>query len=156
MDPRESYGETRRQSSSQTSITPSQSSTPTSCQQTLITFHQIQCIVVPMLCCMSKWLSKVEVSQWGMFHETTELLSIGCLTRLIWTPRSKSVFNTKHQLADMLTKRNFTRDEWNHLLSLFNISHFSSTACTTAMATFFICSISAISALLAAPRISAW
>ena len=33
-----------------------------------------------------------------------------------------------------LTKGNFTRDEWNHLLSLFNISHFSSTACTAAMA----------------------
>ena len=36
--------------------------------------------------------------------------------------------DTKNQLADILTKGNFTRDEWNHLLSLFNISHFSSTA----------------------------
>ena len=36
---------------------------------------------------------------------------------------------TKNQLADILTKGNFTRDEWNHLLSLFNISHFSSTVC---------------------------
>ena len=35
--------------------------------------------------------------------------------------------DTKNQLADMLTKGNFTRDEWNHLLCLFNISHFSST-----------------------------
>ena len=34
--------------------------------------------------------------------------------------------DTKNQLADTLTKRNFTRDEWNHLLCLFNISHFSS------------------------------
>ena len=42
--------------------------------------------------------------------------------------------DTKNQLADILTKGNFTRDEWNHLLSLFNISHFSSTACITAMA----------------------
>ena len=42
--------------------------------------------------------------------------------------------DTKNQLADILTKGNFTRDEWNHLLTLFNISHFSSTACTTAMA----------------------
>ena len=41
---------------------------------------------------------------------------------------------TKNQLADILTKGNFTRDEWNHLLNLFNISHFSSTACTAAMA----------------------
>ena len=29
-------------------------------------------------------------------------------------------------LADILTKGNFTRGEWNHLLCLFNISHFSS------------------------------
>ena len=42
--------------------------------------------------------------------------------------------DTKNQLADILTKGNFTRDEWNHLLNLFNISHFNSTACTAAMA----------------------
>ena len=41
---------------------------------------------------------------------------------------------TKNRLADILTKGNFTRDEWNHLLSLFNISHFSSTVCSAAMA----------------------
>ena len=41
---------------------------------------------------------------------------------------------TKNQLADILTKGNFTRDEWNHLLTLFNISHFSSTASLAAMA----------------------
>ena len=33
--------------------------------------------------------------------------------------------DTKNQLADMLTKGNFTRDEWNHLVCLFNISHSS-------------------------------
>ena len=38
--------------------------------------------------------------------------------------------DTKHQLADMLTQGNFRRDEWNNLLHLFNISHFSSTCCT--------------------------
>ena len=42
--------------------------------------------------------------------------------------------DTKNQLADILTKGNFTRDEWNHLLCLFNISDFSSTACIAAMA----------------------
>ena len=42
--------------------------------------------------------------------------------------------DTKNQLADILTKGIFTRDEWNHLLSLFNISHFSSTVCSAAMA----------------------
>ena len=42
--------------------------------------------------------------------------------------------DTKNQLADILTKGNFTRDEWNHLLTLFKISHFSSTSCIAAMA----------------------
>ena len=37
--------------------------------------------------------------------------------------------DTKPQLADILTKCNFTRDEWNNLLHLFNISHFSSICC---------------------------
>ena len=30
--------------------------------------------------------------------------------------------DTKKQLADILTKGNFTRNEWNHLLCLFNIA----------------------------------
>ena len=34
--------------------------------------------------------------------------------------------DTKNQLADILTKGNFTRDKWTHLLCLFSISHFSS------------------------------
>ena len=42
--------------------------------------------------------------------------------------------DTKNQLADILTQGNFTRDEWNHLLCLFNISHFSSTVCSDTMA----------------------
>ena len=42
--------------------------------------------------------------------------------------------DTKNQLADILTKGNFTRDEWNHLWCLFNISHFSSTVCSDTMA----------------------
>ena len=37
--------------------------------------------------------------------------------------------DTKNPLADIITKESFTRDEWNHLLCLFNISHFSSTVC---------------------------
>ena len=43
--------------------------------------------------------------------------------------------DTKNQLlADILTKGSFTRDEWNHLLCLFNISHFSPTVSSAAMA----------------------
>ena len=41
--------------------------------------------------------------------------------------------DTKNQLADMLTKGNFTRDEWNHLLCLSNFSHSSSTDCSEVM-----------------------
>ena len=41
--------------------------------------------------------------------------------------------DTKNRLADILTKGNFTRDEWNHLLCLFNISHFSSKDCSEVM-----------------------
>ena len=42
--------------------------------------------------------------------------------------------DTKNQLADILTKGSFTCDEWNHLRSLFNISLFSPTVCSAAMA----------------------
>ena len=37
--------------------------------------------------------------------------------------------DTRHQVADLLTKGHFTHDEWNNLLYLFNISHFSSLCC---------------------------
>ena len=51
--------------------------------------------------------------------------------------------DSEHQLTDMLTKGNFTRDECNNLLRLFNINHFgflccsqnfSLTSCTETMA----------------------
>ena len=41
--------------------------------------------------------------------------------------------DTKNQLADILTKCNFTRDEWNHLHRLFNNSNYSSASCPGAM-----------------------
>ena len=41
--------------------------------------------------------------------------------------------DTKNQLADILTKGNFTRDEWNSLLHLFNISNFKSASCPEVM-----------------------
>ena len=37
--------------------------------------------------------------------------------------------DTKHQLADILIEGNFTHEEWNNLLHLLNIRHFSSTCC---------------------------
>ena len=62
----------------------------------------------------------------------TELRLIGCSIESTWTQNPNQVH--RHQLADILTKGNFTRDEWNHLLCLFNISHFSSTLCSDTMA----------------------
>ena len=41
--------------------------------------------------------------------------------------------DTKNQLADILTEGSFTRGEWNHVLNLFNISHFSPTVCSAAL-----------------------
>ena len=70
-----------------------------------------------------------------MFPGLTELLLIGSSIELIWTPKSKSNTSTpKNQLADIMTKGSFTRDEWNHLLCLFFISHFSPPVCSAAMA----------------------
>ena len=52
------------------------------------------------------------------------------MNELIWIPKIQIRYiDTKHQLADMLTKGNFTCDEWNKLLHLFNISPFSSVYC---------------------------
>ena len=55
-----------------------------------------------------------------MFPEPTELLLIGCSIESIWTPKIQIKYiDTENQLADILTIGNFTRDEWNHLLCLF-------------------------------------
>ena len=54
--------------------------------------------------------------------------------RINLDPKIQINIDTKNQLADILTKGNFTRDEWNHLLCLFNTSHFSSAVCFAVMA----------------------
>ena len=58
-----------------------------------------------------------------MFPESTQFLLIFYLIESIWT--LKNISNM--QLEDILTKINFTRDEWNHLLSLCKIRHCSFT-----------------------------
>ena len=61
---------------------------------------------------------------------TTELHLNGCLTGSTWTSKIQIEYiDTKHQLADILTKGNFTRDEFNILLRLFNISNVSPVCC---------------------------
>ena len=60
--------------------------------------------------------------------------NVSCFGLVVWQNNLGSKIqiryvDTKHQLADVLTKGNFTCDEWNNLLHLVNISHFSSTCC---------------------------
>ena len=58
----------------------------------------------------------------------------GLFDRINLDPKIQIKFtDTKNQLADILTKRNFTRDEWKHLLCLFNLSYFNSTNCLEVM-----------------------
>ena len=45
------------------------------------------------------------------------------------SPKITSDIDTKHPIADILTKGHLTREEWNNLLCLFNMSHFSSLCC---------------------------
>ena len=67
-----------------------------------------------------------------MFPGPTELW---LFDRLNLDPKIQIKYiDTKNQLADILTNGNFPRDEWNHLLCLFNISHFSSSVCSETMA----------------------
>ena len=52
-----------------------------------------------------------------MFPEPTELLLIGYSIEFDLDAKIQIKYtDTKNQLADILTKGNFTRDEWNHLL----------------------------------------
>ena len=73
---------------------------------------------------LSSRLSKDEVQQWETCHEPTELLLIFDRVNLDPKNQIKHV-ESINQPADMLTKSNSTRDEWDHLLRLWNIMNFS-------------------------------
>ena len=65
-----------------------------------------------------------------MFSRTHRVALHWLFDRINLDPKIQIIYiDTKNQLADILTKGNFTRDEWNRLLCLFNISHFSSNNC---------------------------
>ena len=67
-------------------------------------------------------------------HRTHRVAIGGLFDSINLDPRIRMKYvDTKNQLADILTKGNFTRDEWNNHLHLFNISIFSSTSCSEAM-----------------------
>ena len=72
-------------------------------------------------------MKRKESLQRDVFPGLTELHLILNSIESIWTQKIQIKYiDTKNQFADIFTKGNFTRDEWNHLLCLFNISHFSS------------------------------
>ena len=120
MGPRESYCETLRKLTSQTCITPSQSSAPTLLQQALIRFHQVQHILFQcyVVCLRSPTMRHIS--------RTHRVALDWCFARMNLDPKIQIKYvDTEHQLADILTKGNFTRDEWNNLLHLSDNSHFS-------------------------------
>ena len=72
--------------------------------------------------------------QWDMFPESTELLLIGYSTASIWIPKSKS--NT---FTSKTNSQTYWPKEISHVMNgrtccVFNISRFSSTVCSEAMA----------------------
>ena len=69
-----------------------------------------------------------------MFPKTHRVALDWLCDRINLDPKFQIKYNdTKNQLEDILTKGNFTHDEWNHLLCLFNIRHFSSINSVKAM-----------------------
>ena len=67
-----------------------------------------------------------------MFEDNQALINIDRIN-LDYRIQIKYI-DTENHFDDILIKGNFTRDEWNHLSCLFNISHFSSTVCSDIMA----------------------
>ena len=81
----------------------------------------------------STFLQREESRQWDMLHDHRVALD-WLFDRIKVDPKIQIKYaDIDNQLTDVLTKANFTRDEWNHLLCLFNISHFSSTECSQVM-----------------------
>ena len=71
------------------------------------------------------------------FQDPQRLLRlIGYSIESIWTQKSivKHIEHQEPTCRHSNQKENFTHNEWNHLLCLFNISHFSCTVCSEAMA----------------------
>ena len=111
---------------------------------TLTTFHQAEHILVPMLCfyvvadneVVIKMIIKGRSPTMRHVSRTHRTALNWLFDRINSDPKIQIRYiDTKNQLADILSKGNFTRDEWNNLLH---------------------CSMSAISAPLAALRISVW
>ena len=98
-------------------------------------FPQTYILLVRKLCCISlkneaaiKMIIKGRSPTKRHVSRTHRVTLDWWFDRINLDPKIKIKYiDTENQLADILTQGNFTRDEWNHLLCLFNISHFSST-----------------------------
>ena len=65
-----------------------------------------------------------------MCLEPTELRLIGCSTELTWSQRSQSNMLTPETNLLTCWAKGASRDEWNHLLRLLNITNFSMFSCS--------------------------
>ena len=107
----------------------------------LIFFPQTSTLLVRKLCCtclnneaVIKMIIKGRSPTMRHVSRTHRIALDWLFDRINLDPKIQIKYiDTKNQLADILTKGNFTRDEWNHLVCLFNISHFSSIHCLEVM-----------------------
>ena len=127
------------QATSETRTTSSKSSTPTSFKLTLNAFHPTQCIlgaganlyVFEDNEAVIKMIIKGQSPTMRHVSRTHRVALDWLFDRINLDPQIQIRYiDSKHQIADILTKGNFTSDEWNNLLHFFNISHFSSLRCT--------------------------
>ena len=94
-------------------------------------------LYIPVLCYMSlrtmkliKIIIKGRSPSMRHVSRTHRVALVWLFERINLDPKIQIRYaDTKHQLAVILTKGNFTRDEWNNLLHLLNINHFSSLYC---------------------------
>ena len=82
----------------------------------------------------SRWSIKGRSPTMRHVSRTHRVALDGLFNRINLDPKIQIKYiDNKNQFADILAKGNFTRDEWNHLLCLFNIIYFSSTNCLEVM-----------------------
>ena len=90
-----------------------------------------RCTILRLTKQRSQWLSRAEVQRWDTCPELTGFALDWLFDRVNLDPKIQIKFvDTKNQLADMLTKGNFTRDERSHLLRLFNTMNFPMVSCS--------------------------
>ena len=78
-----------------------------------------------------RWLSKAEVGRYDTYPNSQSCASLANWKYQLGPKQSRAiVLIPKKQHANILPKRSFSRNEWNHLLCLFNISNLSMYSCS--------------------------